>query len=180
MVLGDADLKEAKSRLTAAVADLGDERNIEIGAMIETPAAVFLIDQILDEVDFVSIGTNDLTQFVLAADRDAIDLLDGYSVLHPSVLRAIRHVLDAARERGRRVSVCGEAAGDPATAALLVGLGSRELSMSPARAARVRRAIGQIALADAKSLASEVLTCRTSDAAAKRLAAFSETVSSAS
>jgi phosphoenolpyruvate-protein phosphotransferase (PTS system enzyme I) len=179
MVLGDADLKEAKSRVYEAMADLGDDRSVEIGAMIETPAAVFLIDQILDEVDFVSIGTNDLTQFVLAADRDAVDLLDGYSVLHPSVLRAIRRVVEAARERGRRVSVCGEAAGDPATAALLVGLGSRELSMSPARAARVRRAIGRFALADAETLASEVLACRTSHEAAKQLAAFSEMHSTA-
>src|SRR4030095_12295942 len=105
--------------------EVGDCHAIEIGAMVETPAAVFLIEQILEEVDFLSLGTNDLTQFVLAADRDAVDLLDGYSVLHPSVLRAILRVIDAARDRGRRISVCGEAAGDPATAALLVGLGLR-------------------------------------------------------
>ncbi len=170
MVLGDADLKEAKTRLQAAAGAIGS--GIEIGAMIETPSAVFLIDEILEEVDFVSLGTNDLTQFVLAADRDAVGLLDGYSLLHPSVLRAIARVVGAARDRGRRVSVCGEAAGDPATAALLVGLGLRELSMSPARAARVRRAIACIDCRDAEALASEVLACRTSRDATDRLTRF--------
>jgi phosphoenolpyruvate-protein phosphotransferase (PTS system enzyme I) len=140
--------------------------------MIETPAAVFLIDQILDEVDFVSLGTNDLTQFVLAADRDAIDLIDGYSVLHPSVLRAILRVVEAARERDCPVSVCGEAAGDPATAALLVGLGIRDLSMSPRRTSRVRRALAQIECSGAEELASVALACRTSDEVAERVAAF--------
>jgi phosphoenolpyruvate-protein kinase (PTS system EI component) len=125
-----ADPKEAKARLREAAARAPHRHRIEVGAMIETPAAVFLIDEILDEVDFVSLGTSDLTQFVLAADRDAVDLVEDYSTLHPSVLRAIRRAVEAADGRGRPVSVCGEAAGDPATAALLVGLGARELSMS--------------------------------------------------
>jgi phosphoenolpyruvate-protein phosphotransferase len=174
MVLGDADLRDAKERLRAATDGAGGTPRIEIGAMIETPAAVFLIDQILDEVDFVSLGTNDLTQFVLAADRDAIDLIDGYSVLHPSVLRAMVRVVEAARERGCPVSVCGEAAGDPATAALLVGLGIRNLSMSPRRASRVRRILVQIQCSDAEALASEALSCRTTHEVAERVAAFAK------
>ena len=176
MVLGDADLKEAKARLEAAAASVGAAHRIEVGAMIETPSAVFLIDEILDEVDFLSLGTNDLTQFVLAADRDAVDLLDGYSVLHPSVLRAILRVIDAARDRERRISVCGEAAGDPATAALLVGLGLRELSMSPVRASAVRRAIARVTLDEVHALASQALACRTSGEATDRVAAFASEV----
>jgi phosphoenolpyruvate-protein kinase (PTS system EI component) len=172
MVLGDADLHEAKDCLRAAMDTVAGLPRIEIGAMIETPAAVFSIDQILDEVDFVSLGTNDLTQFVLAADRDAIDLIDGYSVLHPSVLRAILRVVEAARERARPLSVCGEAAGDPATAALLVGLGIRDLSMSPRRASRVRRALAQIECREAQAVASEALTCRSSHEVAERVATF--------
>jgi phosphoenolpyruvate-protein phosphotransferase len=162
MVLGDSDLREATARLRAVRDELAGGHRIEVGAMIETPAAVFLIDQILDEVEFVSLGTNDLTQFVLAADRDAVDLLDGYSALHPSVLRAVARVVEAARDRGRHVSVCGETAGDPATAALLVGLGVRELSMSPRRAARVRHTLLCIECGQAESLASAALACRTS------------------
>lgn len=173
MVLGDADLREAKLRLEAA-AEGG--RQLEIGAMIETPAAVFLIDRILDEVDFVSLGTNDLTQFVLAADRDAVELIDGYSVLHLSVLHAIDRVVRAARDRGKRVSVCGEAAGDPWTAALLVGLGVRELSMSPIRAAAVRHAIGRFCLPETESLASDVLACRSAREVSNRLSQFKEEV----
>jgi phosphoenolpyruvate-protein phosphotransferase len=174
MVLGDADLREAKSCLEAAACG---GRQIEVGAMIETPAAVFLIDRILDEVDFVSLGTNDLTQFVLAADRDAVELIDGYSVLHPSVLHAIARVVAAARDRGKRVSVCGEAAGDPRTAALLVGLGVRELSMSPLRAARVRAAIGRLTLAETEMLASHALACRTTREVADWISAFEQDAS---
>jgi phosphoenolpyruvate-protein phosphotransferase len=172
MVLGDADLREAKARLLATSERAPGCPRIEVGAMIETPAAVFLIDQILEEVDFVSIGTNDLTQFVLAADRDAVDMLDSYSVLHPSVLRAVARVVTAARAYDRRVTVCGEAAGDPTTALLLIGLGVRELSMSPMRAASVRSAIACVARAEAEDLARQALTCRTSREAAERLAAF--------
>ena len=173
MVLGDADLREAKLRVEAAARG---GRQIEIGAMIETPAAVFLIDRILDDVDFVSLGTNDLTQFVLAADRDAVELIDGYSVLHPSVLHAIDRVVRAARDRGKRVSVCGEAAGDPRMAALLVGLGVRELSMSPLRAEAVRKTIGQFALCEAVSLGSDVLACRSAQEIADRMSEFEKEV----
>jgi phosphoenolpyruvate-protein phosphotransferase (PTS system enzyme I) len=176
MVLGDADLRDAIERLQEAREEIGSSDGVEVGAMIETPAAVFLIDQILDEVDFVSLGTNDLTQFVLAADRDAIDLIDGYSVLHPSVLRAIQCVVDAARNRRRRVSVCGEAAGDPATALLLLGLGVRELSMSPRRSVRVRHAIRRVGRADVEVLASEALAGRTSRETAHKIAAFARDI----
>lgn len=176
MVLGDADLRDAIARLREARAGSDGGHDLEVGAMIETPASVFLIDRILEEVDFISLGTNDLTQFVLAADRDAVDLLDGYSVLHPSVLRAIARVIEAARVRGRSVSVCGEAAGDAATALLLVGMGVRELSMSPLRAARVGRAIAQIERREAEALAAEALACRTSHDAAGRIAEFAREI----
>jgi phosphoenolpyruvate-protein phosphotransferase len=143
MVLGESDLAEAVQR----VQQLGDEMSLprlpRLGAMIETPSALFSLNEILRQVDFVSIGTNDLTQFMLAADRDAADLMDDYSFVHPSVLRAIRKVVEACDEAGCDVSVCGEAAGDTSTACLLVGLGIRQLSMSPVRAARVRLAIRQ-------------------------------------
>jgi phosphoenolpyruvate-protein kinase (PTS system EI component) len=113
---------------------------------------------------------------ILAADRDAVDLIDSYSVLHPSVLRAITRVVEAARDLGRPVTICGEAAGDPAMATVLVGLGLRELSMSPLRAARVRSAIARVEWREAEALAREALACRTSGEASSRLAEFARTV----
>jgi phosphoenolpyruvate-protein phosphotransferase len=172
MVLGGADVREAKACLAHASGRVAGAASVQIGAMIETPAAVFLIDEILAEVDFVSLGTNDLTQLVLAADRDAIDLLEGYSLLHPAVLRAIRRVVEAARAGGRRVSVCGESAGDPATALLLVGLGVYELSMSPRRAARVRHAIRSFPRSDLEGLAREALGASSIREVTDGLAAF--------
>jgi phosphoenolpyruvate-protein phosphotransferase (PTS system enzyme I) len=157
MVIGSADLREAKRRLHEAESRVQGARRLQVGAMVETPAAVFAIDEILAEVDFVSLGTNDLTQFVLAADRDALEWLDAYSVLHPSVLRAVARVVQAARGRGVPISVCGEAAGEPSSAALLVGLGVRELSMSPMRAARVRYALRRVECRACEDLATAAL-----------------------
>jgi len=128
-----------------------------IGALIETPSAVFAIEEILAVSDFISIGTNDLTQFMLAADRNALAMIDDYTILHPSVLRAVHRVIEAADAADKPVAVCGEAAADPRVACLLIGLGVRRLSMSPVSAARVRyavRACRQDALA---SLAQKAL-----------------------
>ena len=134
-----------------------------VGAMIETPAAVFSLDAILDLADFVSIGTNDLTQFVLAADRNAAATAADFSVLHPSVLRAVKTVIGAAADRGKDVSVCGEAAGSPAVAPLLVGLGARKLSMSPVRASRVRQAVTKTTSVYAEGLAEATLAARSAE-----------------
>jgi len=141
MVLGRADLQHA----IAIIRDIADQDGIHdlppIGTLVETPAAVFAIEEILALSDFISIGTNDLTQFILAADRNALAMIDDYTVLHPSVLRAVHRVIEAADTAGRPVAVCGEAAADPCVACLLVGLGARRLSMSPTSAARVRYAV---------------------------------------
>ncbi len=137
MVLGESDLREGIMMVESIASELGLGWLPKIGAMIETPSSLFALDEILKLVDFVSIGSNDLTQFMLAADRNAADLADEYSVLHPSVLRAIAAVADAGLKANREVCVCGEAAGDPATAGIFIGLGITNLSMSPVRAARV-------------------------------------------
>jgi phosphoenolpyruvate-protein phosphotransferase len=157
MVLGASDLLSIVDRLGSIAADLGIERRPPVGAMIETPAAIFSLEEILEIADFVSIGTNDLTQFMLAADRNEVELADDYSVLHPSVLRAIRKVVEACNDAGREACVCGEAAGDPETACLLVGLGVRQLSMSPLRAARVRLMLRGITCDRLQNLAQDAL-----------------------
>lgn len=156
MVMDCESLGAAVERLRSHEGNVGESR-VEVGAMIETPAAVLMVDEIARQVDFLSIGTNDLAHFVLAADRDAVDLLDGSGIHHPSVLRAIARVVAAARAAGCPVSVCGEAAGDPRDACLLAGLGIRELSMSPARAPRVRQALRSITADDAKTIAADAL-----------------------
>lgn len=141
MVLGRADLSHAIDIIRSVADEAGIHELPPIGSLIETPAAIFSIDEILAASDFISIGTNDLTQYILAADRNALATIDDYTVLHPSVLRAIHRVIDAADAVGKPATICGEAAADPGIACLLVGLGARRLSMSPTSAARVRNAV---------------------------------------
>lgn len=157
MVLGCHDLRQAIAVLDEVCREEGGKERPRIGAMIETPSAVFLIDEILRVVDFVSVGTNDLTQFMLAADRNALAVMEDYSVLHPAVLRAIRKISAAAASASKELSLCGEAASDPATACLLAGLGVRALSMSAASAARVRAALCQSNYSTLSKVANEVL-----------------------
>jgi phosphoenolpyruvate-protein phosphotransferase len=133
----------------------------EVGAMIETPAALLMIEDILEEVDFVSIGTNDLIQFMLAADRDSLEMFSQTNPLHPALFRAIDRISTAARAKGKPCSVCGEAAGDPLLAALFAGLGIRELSVSPIRAPEIRHAMSTHSLGRLETTAKTLLTCRT-------------------
>jgi len=157
MVLGRDDLREA----IAMIREVADEEGIAnlppVGTLVETPAAVFAIDEIVAASDFVSIGTNDLTQFVLAADRNALAMIDDYTVLHPSVLRAVHRVIEAAGVAGKPATVCGEAAADPRVACLLVGMGARMLSMSPVSAALVRYAVRASRLSPLETLARAAL-----------------------
>jgi phosphoenolpyruvate-protein phosphotransferase len=141
MVMGKEDLSRAVEQISSAAEELHMHHTPRIGAMIETPSSVFELDEILQVADFVSIGTNDLAQFMLAADRNSLYLLAENAVLHPSVVRAIRTIVQAAQEYDRPVCVCGEEAGNPPIACLLVGLGIRQLSMSPVRAGRLRYAL---------------------------------------
>jgi phosphoenolpyruvate-protein phosphotransferase len=158
MVLGGDDFQQARSILAELSGK--EDRAIPAGAMIETPSALFTIDEILEEADFLSLGTNDLTQFMLAADRNETAVMADYSVLHPAVLRAIHRVTEAARAHGKPLSVCGEAAGNPAIAGLLVGMGIRSLSMSAHRAARVRYHLRRCRVDSLSNLADEALACR--------------------
>ena len=159
MVVGSHDFSRAVAAVDDVVHALGVARRPPIGAMIETPAALFALEEILEFADFLAIGTNDLTQYMLAADRDAADLTDECTPMHPAVLRAIKQVIEVAGAKHRPVCVCGEEAGDADFACLLAGLGIRELSMSPVRAAAVRRRLRNINCQSARHLASEALRC---------------------
>ena len=146
--------------------------------MVETPAALFALEEILELADFVAIGTNDLTHCMLAVHRDAPDLASEYTVHHPSVLRAIKQIVAAAQARHRPVSVCGEDAADPAFACLLVGLGVRELSMSPTRGDGVRKMLRSISSRETEEVASQSLRCSTPGAVRRLLAPFGAGISS--
>ena len=163
MVVGAGDLRQARAIIEEVAAEAGSVRLPPIGALVETPAAVFSINEVLAACDFISIGTNDLTQFILAADRNALALIDDYTVLHPSVLRAIRQVIEAAERYAKPATVCGEAAADPRVACLLVGLGARRLSMSPVSAARVRFALRAASLGPLKELGRVALSCESAE-----------------
>ena len=160
MVVGSHDFSRAAAAVDGVVHELGVARRPRIGAMIETPAALFALEEILEVADFVAIGTNDLTEYMLATDRDAADLTEECTPMHPAVLRAIKQVIEVAGAKHRPVCVCGEEAGDADFACLLAGLGIRELSMSPVRAAAVRQRLRNINCQSARHLASEALRCR--------------------
>jgi phosphoenolpyruvate-protein phosphotransferase len=145
----------ASRRTGAEVAD-----DVRLGIMIEIPSAAILADAFAPVVDFFSIGTNDLVQYTLAADRTNPALAELATPLQPAILRLIKSVTDAADAFERPVAVCGEAAADPATAALLIGLGVDELSLAPIRIAPLRRAIASLDADTCRSAATQALLAR--------------------
>jgi phosphotransferase system enzyme I (PtsI) len=155
-------IDEERGRLTAEGIEAG---GVRIGAMIEVPSAVFLADALAREVDFFSLGTNDLVQYTLAVDRGNDEVADWFRSLHPAVLQSVSRVLGAARGAGIPCVVCGEMAGTPAYAAVLVGLGARELSMTATAIPRVRRALSGVDAAGAAEVARECMACAGADEA---------------
>ena len=150
-------LQEAKILLKEDQIPFND--NIEIGAMIETPAAAICIDHILEHIDFVSIGTNDLVQYTLAVDRVNENVAHLYQPFHPSVIRSLKQIFVAANKAGKKVSICGELGGDPMATMLLLGLGKLDdLSMEPHSIPKVKKIIRLIRLDEARQMADHVLS----------------------
>ncbi|WP_083511279.1 phosphoenolpyruvate--protein phosphotransferase [Microbacterium sp. XT11] len=139
------------------------------GVMVEVPASALLADRVLAHADFASIGTNDLTQYTMAADRLLGSVAGFQDPWHPAVLRLVREVGAAGARLGKPVGICGEAAADPLLAVVLVGLGATSLSMAPAALADVRQSLAERTLDEARSLAEAALAA--DDAAAARTAA---------
>jgi phosphotransferase system enzyme I (PtsI) len=167
-----AVIGEERARLSEEGKDVGEVR---IGAMIEVPSSVLVADRLAREVDFFSLGTNDLVQYTLAVDRGNDEVAEWFRTLHPAVLQSISRVLTAARDAGIPAVVCGEMAGTPAYAAVLVGLGARDLSMTATAIPRVRRALAGIDAAGAEAVARECLECAGADEAEEIVRArFSE------
>jgi phosphoenolpyruvate-protein kinase (PTS system EI component) len=135
---------------------------VELGIMVEIPSAALLAPVLAKEVDFFSIGTNDLTQYTLAAERGNPALSHLADGLHPSVLKLISDVVEASHAAGKWTGICGELGGDPEATAILVGLGVDELSLNPAGIPRIKSIIRDLTMDTACALASQALQCKTS------------------
>ncbi len=163
------ELRAAKAMLDAAQAELQVEGlphgdNVSVGIMIEVPSAVAIADQLAREVDFFSIGTNDLTQYVMAADRGNARVAGLASALQPAVLRQVGAAAAAAHAAGIWIGMCGELAGNPLATPVLLGLGLDELSMSAPAVAAVKAAVRGLTLDEARRVAADALAAESADA----------------
>lgn len=165
-------LSEVKQELDSN--DISYDKEIQLGIMIEVPSAYFLADELAKEVDFFSIGTNDLIQYILAVDRGNEYISGLYLEFHPAVLRAIKSITDAAHRNEIKISVCGEMASDPLATAVLVGFGIDELSVVPSVFPEIKQIIRKLNYKDAKKLADEILTLPTEAEIMKKVKSFFE------
>jgi phosphotransferase system enzyme I (PtsI) len=166
MISGIEELKQANAILEEVKSQLKKERisfdkNIEVGAMIEIPSAALTSDILSKEVDFFSIGTNDLIQYALAVDRVNEKIAYLYEPAHPAVLRLVKNVIDNGHKEGIWVGMCGEMAGDPSLSLVLLGLGLDEFSTSPILLPEIKKIIRAVKLSDAKKIAEKALTLST-------------------
>jgi phosphotransferase system enzyme I (PtsI) len=164
MISGLDELKQANALLEEYKAELRQEKvafdeNLEVGAMIETPSAAMVADSLAKRVKFFSIGTNDLIQYSLAVDRMNEKIAHLYEPTHPAIVRLIKTTVDAAHKHGVRVTVCGEMAGDPVLAPLLLGLGVDELSAAPSLVPPLKFLIRRLKLSEAQELGAFALEC---------------------
>jgi phosphotransferase system enzyme I (PtsP) len=174
MISSVEEMLQIKALLTEAKDELRQEDTafdpwMPIGAMIEVPAAVWLADRLIQEVDFFSIGTNDLIQYLLAVDRNNRKVAPLYEPLHPAVLNAISWTVQVTKRVGKRVSLCGEMAADPLCTMVLLGMGLDELSMEPFFVPVIKRVIRSLSFAEAQQLTHEVLQMQTAQEVKGRL-----------
>jgi phosphotransferase system enzyme I (PtsI) len=160
------EIREANRILDEAAESLEKDglpcnRDIEVGAMIEVPSAVIMADIIAENVDFFSIGTNDLIQYALAIDRGNEQVAHLFQPLDPAIIRMLKHVADVAREKDIKIFMCGEMAGTPHHIPLLLGIGMDELSMNPQAIPDIKRVIRSLNVADTRSFMKEVLKQKT-------------------
>ena len=166
MVAAVEEIRQAREMLKTAQRQLDERglpynRHMDIGIMVEVPSAAMLADRMAEHVDFFSIGTNDLIQYSMAADRSNPATAYLYQPTHPAIVRLLRDIMTAANKRGIWVSVCGEVAGDPILTPLLLGLGIQELSMSPPSIGRIKHLIRNMRMHEAEELVRRAIGCST-------------------
>ena len=157
------ELRRARMVLSDAMEDLEEQgvefdRNVKVGMMVEVPSAVVMLDRFVEEVDFFSIGTNDLVQYSLAVDRSNKDVAALYTSSDPAVIRLIKMAVDTALERDKPISMCGQMSGAPLYTMLLLGLGLRSLSVTPSAALEVKRVCRSVNLQQCQEVARRVLS----------------------
>jgi len=161
MISGVHELDDALYLIHRAWGELHEEgfavEMPQVGVMIEVPSAVYQAKELLEMCDFLSVGSNDLTQYILAVDRNNARVAALYDYLHPAVLMALKSVVEAAHNQGKEVSICGEMAGDPAAALLLMAMGFDSLSMNATHLPKVKWLLRQIRLSHAQALLSDVM-----------------------
>lgn len=145
-----------------------------IGVMLEVPSMVFMLPQLATRVDFISVGTNDLTQYILAVDRNNTRVASIYDSLHPAMLRALAMIAREAEQHNIDLRLCGEMAGDPMCVAILIGLGFRHLSMNGRSVARVKYLLRHIEQDEAHELAARSLEAQLAAEVRHQVAAFME------
>jgi len=173
MITNVPEMEASKALITRVYNELVEEgykvKMPPVGAMIEVPAAVYQARELAALSEFLSVGSNDLTQYLLAVDRNNARVADLYQAFHPAVLRALQHVVNEAHAEGISVSICGELAGDPGAAMLLMAMGFDMLSMSATNLPKVKSVIRGISLTLAKDLLDEVMTMSNADQIRERV-----------
>ncbi|EOV8087268.1 phosphoenolpyruvate-protein phosphotransferase PtsI [Providencia rettgeri] len=177
MVISVEEVRELKSELEILKAQLREEgkafdESIEVGVMVETPAAAVIARHLAKEVDFFSIGTNDLTQYTLAVDRGNELISHLYNPMSPAVLNLIKQVIDASHAEGKWTGMCGELAGDERATLLLLGMGLDEFSMSAISIPRIKKLIRNASFTDTQALAEQALAQPTADELMKLVDTF--------
>ena len=168
MISGIDELLKAKDFLEESKMELRNQNikfdeNIKVGAMIEIPSAVMMADDLAKNVDFFSIGTNDLIQYTLAVDRGNVRVSNLYQFFHPAILKLIKITIDAGHKNNIWVGMCGEMAGDPLATYLLVGMGLDELSVSPLILGKIKQIIRSINYSDAVKISEECLDMKSAE-----------------
>jgi len=174
MISSVKELEMALELIYRAYDELTEEDHLDIkmpriGAMIEVPSAIFLARELARRVDFLSVGSNDLTQYILAVDRNNPQVADLYQAMHPAVLSAINHVVKAAHAEGKNAGVCGELAGDPLGALLLLAMGYDSLSMNASNLLKVKAVIRKSNISEIRLLLREILHLPDADAVREAL-----------
>ena len=168
MVISVEEVKKVNEYLEKYKSELKEEKidfneNIEVGIMVETPASAIIASDLIKYVDYFSIGTNDLTQYVLAADRGNEKVSDLYNTYNPAVLRSIKMVIDASHKAGKWTGMCGGFAGDTKATKLLLGMGLDEFSAPASSIPRIKETIKNTNYEEAKEYANAILEMETTE-----------------
>ena len=179
MITSIDEVDEARRLIDRAGREMEEMLGYEIpkprlGIMVEVPSMLFMLPHLASRVDFISVGTNDLTQYLLAVDRNNTRVASLYDSLHPAMLRALKMIALEAQRLGIDLCLCGEMAGDPMCVALLVGMGYHHLSMNGRSVARVKYLLRHITLEEAETLSARSLESQSATEVRHQVAAFME------